>query len=145
MNKLVLKKNKNARNDFFVVTSIISDIKSSKKKKPIDLSIMDYRQMFEAEQLQTVLNAYYELGVFDDMFDLVNEANIYVRFAVKTPTGLTQKADIRNKIMQGDFLSPLLSSNMVDKNICKIAIFTENTYMYKCQVKIHHYLCNMTH
>ena len=75
--------------------------------------------MFDAEQLQTVLNAYYEAGVVDDMFALVNEANRSLQFAVKTPTGLTKTVDIRNKILQGDVLSPLLSSNMVDKNICK--------------------------
>ena len=70
------------------------------------------------------------------MFALVNEANKNVQFAVKTPTGLTKTAHIKNKIMQGDVLSPLLSSNMVDKNICKMAIFTKNTYMYKNQVEI---------
>ena len=35
---------------------------------------MDFRQMFDAEQLQTVLNAYYEAGGIDDMFALVHEA-----------------------------------------------------------------------
>ena len=92
--------------------------------------------MFDAEQLQTVLNAYYEAGVIDDMFALVNEANKSVNFAVKTPTGLTETANIRNKIMQGDVLSPLVSSNMVDTNICKMAIYTQNTYMYKDKVEI---------
>ena len=130
------RKNKSVRNHLFILNSIISDVKSSKTKKPIDLSIMDFRQMFDAEQLQTVLNAYYEAGVVDDMFALVNEANETVQFAVKTPTGLTKTAEIRNKIMQGDVLSPLLSSNMVDKNICKMAMFTKNTYWYKGQVEI---------
>ena len=38
--------------------------------------------------------------------------------------------------MQGDVLSPLVSSNMVDKNIGKVALETGNTYMYKNIVEI---------
>ena len=120
----------------FVLQSILSDVTSSKKKKLIDLSIMDFKQTFDAEELPTVLNAYYEAGVTDDMLALVNEANQTVQFAVKTPTGLTETTCIRNKILQGDVLRPLLSSNMVDQNISKNAISTNNTYMYKNQVEI---------
>ena len=74
--------------------------------------------MFDAEQLQTVLNTYYEAGVIDDMFALVHEANKSLQFAVKTPNEWTETANIENKIMQDDVLSPLVSSNMVDRNIC---------------------------
>ena len=38
--------------------------------------------------------------------------------------------------MQGDVLGPLVSSNMVDKNIGRAAIETENIYMYKGKVEI---------
>ena len=62
-----------------------------KKKKPIDISIMVFRQMFDAEDFPTVLNAFYESGVTDDIFALVHETNETVEFAVKTPTGLTEK------------------------------------------------------
>ena len=44
--------------------------------------------------------------------------------------------DIYNKIMQGDVLGPLLSSNMVDKHIGSNAIKTCNYYMYKNKVVI---------
>ena len=33
-------------------------------------------------------------------------------------------------------MNPLISSNMVDRNIARIAIETENIYMYKGQVEI---------
>ena len=99
---------------------------------------MDFRQIFDAEQLQTVLNAYYEAGVVDDMFAVVNEDKRSVQFAVKTPTGLTKTADIRNKNMQGDVLSPLLSSNMVDKNICKMAKYSQKIHTCtKVKLKYH--------
>ena len=114
----------------------MSDVTSSKKKIPIDLSIMDFKQMFDAEELPIVLNAFYESGVKDDMFSLLHEANSSVTFAVKTPSGLTESRSIRNKIMQGDIMSPLLSSNMVDHHIGKMAVATKNIYMYKNKVEI---------
>ena len=67
---------------------------------------------------------------------LLYEANRENVIAVKTPNGITQKAIIQEKIMQGDVLSPLVSSNMVDKHIGKMAVITGNTYMYKNIVEI---------
>ena len=39
------QKNKSVRNHLFVLNSILSDVLSSVKKPPIDLNVMDYRQM----------------------------------------------------------------------------------------------------
>ena len=109
---------------------------STKKKKSIDLNILDFKQMFDSEELTNVLNAFYDAGVKDDMFAIVNEANKSVKFAVRTPTGLTDIRSIENKIMQGDVLSPLMSSNMVDKNVVDPAVSTRCVYMYKNKVEI---------
>ena len=38
--------------------------------------------------------------------------------------------------MQGDVLGPLVSSNMVDKHIGKVAIESGNVYMYKDKVPV---------
>ena len=130
------RRNKSVRNHLFVLNSIISDVMSNSKKEPIDLHIMDYTQMFDAEDLETALNAYYEAGVDDDLFALIYEANESNTFSVKTPNGLTEERKIKNKIMQGDVLSPLMSSNMVDVNICKKALVTGNVYKYKNKVII---------
>ena len=70
------------------------------------------------------------------MLALVNEANKIVKIAVTTPNGMTELETISNKVMQGDVLSPLVSSNMVDVNISKPAIGTGNIYMYKNKVVI---------
>ena len=55
-----------------------------------------------------------------DLMDL-NEANEIVQFAVKTPNGMTETSSISNKIMQGDVMAPLMSSNFVDVNIVRTA------------------------
>ena len=125
------RRNKSVRNHNFILNSIISDVMASKNKDPVDISIMDFKQMFDGEELPVVLNAFYESGVTYDLFALANEANTDVTFAVKTPAGVTETRSIQNKIMQGDVLSPLLSSNMVDRNLSHMAITTGNTYMYK--------------
>ena len=59
---------------------------SSKKKQLINIIILDFKQMFDADKISTVLNAFYEVGIKDDMITLVNEVNENVTFAVKTPS-----------------------------------------------------------
>ena len=54
------RKGKSVRNHLFVLNSFLSDILSSKKQEPVNLNIMDFKQMFDAEELPTVLNAFYE-------------------------------------------------------------------------------------
>ena len=97
---------------------------------------MDYRQMFDMEELKICLNALYEAGVKNDLFALIYEANKHNVISVKTPSGTTKQGIIYNKIMQGDVLGPLLSSNMVDKYIGKEAFKTGNIYLYKNKVPI---------
>ena len=82
---------------------------------------MDFCQMFDAEELPICLNAFYDAGIRDDMLTLIHQANKTKVIAVKTPNGVIEKAIISNKIMQGDVLSPLVSSNTVDMNIGKVA------------------------
>ena len=73
--------------------------------------------MFDSEESPICLNALYDDGVKDDLFALICETNKSATFVIKTPNGLAQKTSIYNKIMQGDVLSPLVSSNMVDQYI----------------------------
>ena len=130
------KKKNSVRNHIFILNSIISDVMGSKNNPPIDLNIMDFRQMFDAEELPVCLNSYYDAGVKNDILALLYEANRKNVIAVKTPNGLTQRTSIYEKVMQGDVLSPLVSSNMVDKNVGRVAIETGNTYLYKNMVEI---------
>ena len=63
-------KKKSVRNHLFVLNSIISDVMSSVKKEPIDLNVMDFKQMFDAEELSVCLNALYDANIQDDMLSL---------------------------------------------------------------------------
>ena len=77
---------------------------SSVRKEPIDLNVMDLKQMFDSEELSTCLNALYDAEIKDDMLALIYEANKTTFFAVKTPNGITEKTTVTNKILQGDVL-----------------------------------------
>ena len=80
---------KSVRNHIFILNSIISDVLSSNKKAPIDLTIMDVSQIFDSEDVSICLNALYEAEVKDDTFALIYEANRTNFIAVKAPNGLT--------------------------------------------------------
>ena len=45
------QKKKSVRYHILVLNSIISDVLSSVKKEPIDVTVMDYRQIFDAEEV----------------------------------------------------------------------------------------------
>ena len=55
---------------------------------------------------------------------------------LKPPHGITESRSITNKVMQGDVMAPLMSSNFVDSNIVKPVLRTENVYLYKDKVSI---------
>ena len=97
---------------------------SSVKKTPVDLIVIYFKQMFHSEEVPIVLNTLYEAGIQNDIFALLYESSHESHIAVKTPTGLTERKTILNKIMQCDVLGPLVSSNMVDQLINKVALET---------------------
>ena len=131
MHRLEQERIQSVRNYLFVLNLILSDVMATKKKESIDKNVLDFKQMFDAEEVPSVLNAMYEAGITDDMLAILNEANEIVQFAVKTPSGMTETSSISNKIMQGDVMSPLMTSNFVDLNIVRTAIKTKNVFMYK--------------
>ena len=83
------RRNKNIRNHIFVINGIINDVLSSKKKKPIDIQIMDYKQCFDSMWLEETMNDLFEAGVTDDNLAILYEANKEINVAVNTPNGLT--------------------------------------------------------
>ena len=108
------RKDKNIRNYIFVVNSVIHEVLQNKTKNPIDLMVLDYKQMFDSECLFECMNDLFEAGVKDDIFALIYEANRKSHVAVQTPHGLSKRETFRDLVMQGDVLSPLVSSLQVD-------------------------------
>ena len=108
------RKQKNIRNHIFVVNAILHDVLHKKSKHPIDLMVLDYKQMFDSECLYECMNDLFEAGVKDDIFALIYEANRRSYVAVQTPHGLSKRELFQDLVMQGDVLSPIISSLQVD-------------------------------
>ena len=98
------RKRKGCRNNIFIVNGIIHDIMSSKKKKPATLQFYDYRQMFDAVNLEQAISDIYDAGMKDDNLSLIYKANANIRMAVNTPNGLTERQTIKNVVLQDDIL-----------------------------------------
>merc|ERR1712055_194667 len=62
------RKKKNIRNHIFIANSVIHDVQSNKSKQPIDIMVLDYKQMIDSECLFEVMNDVYEAGIEDDIF-----------------------------------------------------------------------------
>ena len=130
------RKKKNIRNHIYVVNSVIHDVLSSKNKEPIDIMVLDYKQMFDSECLYECLNDVYEAGVDDDYFPLLFEANKETFVAVQTPGGLTRREMIPEIVMQGDVMAPLISSLQVDTMGKECLMKKKHLFMYKDMVPI---------
>ena len=81
--------------------------------------------MFDSECLFECMNDLYEAGVKDDIFALIYESNRRNYVAVQTPHGLSKREEFTELVMQGDVLSPLISSLQVD-TIGKECLENEN-------------------
>jgi hypothetical protein len=131
-----VRKNKNIGNHIFVVNLIIHDVMSSKSKEPIDIMILDYKQMFDSECLFECMNDLYEAGVDDDIFALIYESNRENYVAVKTPNGISRRETFKDIVMQGDVLAPLISSLQVDTIGKECLEENKHLYYYKNSVPV---------
>ena len=78
------------------------------------MSVLDYKQMFDSENLFECMNDVFEAGVDDDIFALLYEANRENFVSVNTPNGISERVAFKDVVMQGDVLAPLMSSLQVD-------------------------------
>jgi hypothetical protein len=130
------RKRKNIRNHIFIVNSIIHDVLSKKYNDPIDIMVLDYKQMFDSECLFECMNDMYEAGVDDDKFSLIYEANRENLVAVQTPNGLSRREPVHEIVMQGDVLVPLISSLQVDTIGKECLEEGKHLYFFKNKVPI---------
>ena len=130
------RKGKNIRNHIWIVNGIISDVLSTKSKKPIDIQIFDYKQCFDSLWLKECMNDVYEAGLNNDKFALLYNVNSTVNIAVKTPIGRTSRQNIRNSIIQGDVFGAILCSKQVDTFGQECLIKSDYTYSYRGEVDI---------
>ena len=130
------RKNKNIRNHIWIINGVISDVLSSKSKKPVDIQIFDYKQCFDSLWLQECINDFFNAGFNDDKLALLFNMNKSVNIAVRTPVGKTNRKNIKNAITQGDIFGSLLCSKQVDTFGQECLAMNKYTYMYRDEVEI---------
>ena len=80
----------------------------------MDLAVLDYRQCFDTMSVDITTNDLYEVGVTNDHLNLFHEGDKKSKIAVKTPAGLTKRADLNKVVAQGEINSPLKCTVTVD-------------------------------
>ena len=95
------RKRKGCKNNIFILNGIIHEVLKSKKMKPVLFQVYDYAQMFDSIDLELAINDIYDTGVNDDTLVLLHKANRDIQMAVKTPTGLTERQEVTNIVLQG--------------------------------------------
>ena len=123
------RKGRNIRNHIWVVNSIICDVLDSKKKKPIDIQIYDYKQCFDSLWLEECMNDMFSGGLKDEKFNLLYNANSLVNIVVRTPIGKSESSSIRKAVIQGDVFGPMLCSKQADLKGKKCLEMHRYTYL----------------
>ena len=130
------RRRKNIRNHSFIINAIINDTIVSKRRN-VDLQVMDYKTCFDALSVDITINDLYEMGVNNNILNLINECDQRSSIAIKTPFGLTERKDIMKIVAQGEVNSPLKCTVTVDSIAQKHAENLANhLYKYKDTIPI---------
>ena len=123
------RRKKNIRNHLFILNGVINE--AVHKGRAIDILMYDYKQCFDTLWLEECINDLYDAGIQDDKLALIFEVNKKNKVAVKTPFGITPRANIDQIVLQGEVLGPLQCSVQVE-TISKECIQEEKfLYSYK--------------
>ena len=85
------RKKKGCRNNILILNGIIHEVVANKKADPVVLQIYDYRQMFDAINLEEAISDAFDVGINDDELTLIYKANKDIQMAINTPNGLTSR------------------------------------------------------
>ena len=129
------RKRKGCKNNIFIVNGIIHEVLKSKRMKPVQLQIYDFQQMFDSIDLEQALCDIFDVGVNDDTFTLLHQANKEINMAVKTPNGPTDRQTVHDIVLQGDTWGSILASVQVD-SIGKECIAAGHGYSYKNKLQV---------
>ena len=97
-----------------MINGIIHDVLNNKVTKPINITVLDYRQCFDSMWLEEAMNDLFEAGLDDDKIAVIYEANKTNQVAINTPSGLTERKIISQIVLQGDVFGPLECTVQVD-------------------------------
>ena len=129
------RKNRNVRDNIFVLNAITNSVING-NSEPIDIQVFDIEKCFDALWVQECINDIYETGFNNDKLPLLFVENQHAKIAVKTPTGISKRVDIRNIIMQGTVWGSLFCTTSMEKLGKHVYEHEDLLYKYKGKVSI---------
>ena len=127
------RKGRNVRDNLFVINAVMNENKN-KSEGSLDINVYDVAKCFDSLWLSECINDLYETGLKNDKLNLLYEANKSASIAIKTSSGVTDRFDIKNTVMQGTVWGGLLCTSTMDK-VCK-NVYNEDSLLYKYRQSI---------
>ena len=130
------RRKRNIRDNLFVLYAIINE--SIRNKKSIDIHFYDLDKCFDEIWAEETMNYFYDAGVKDDKFSLVNLFNEKCNVKVKTPVGDTERFTLNRIEMQGTVPAPLKCAVQVDTLGRDMYMYSTGLYQYRdmCSVPV---------
>jgi hypothetical protein len=123
------RKNRNIRDNLFIVYGIINY--AIEEKKEVDLTLYDLAKCFDSMWFQETMNDLWDAGVQDDRFAVVSKMNQTCDIAVKTPVGITNRFVLEEIEMQGTKLSNIKCAVQIDTLGKECYTYNEGMFLYK--------------
>ena len=108
------RKNRNIRDHIFVLNAVINSIIQDNEKAH-DFQIYDTKETFDSLWVHEVINDLFDAGFTSDKLNLLFLESASAQVAVKTPSGISRRTTILNKIMQGSVWGGLCCTVLMDK------------------------------
>ena len=108
------RKSRNIRDNLFVLNAVLNSTQQ-RSKEPMDIGVYDVEKCFDTMWAKEALKNAYDLGFMNDKLPLVHLTNNTASIAVKSSTGISDRATIRSTIMQGTVWAGMLCTSTMDK------------------------------
>ena len=139
------RKNRNIRDNLFVIYAIINE--TIRNKKSVDIQFYDLSKCFDAMWNEETMNDMYDAGIIDDKFSIISLLNQKCKVSVKTPVGETEAFELDNIEMQGTVTAPLKCTVQLETLGKDCYRTSKGLYWYRgmCTVHFRHHFGKNTH
>ena len=131
------RKSKSSLNNVFVINAVVNEVKKDSSRKPINVTSVDYIQMFDCLQLKKAMISLINGGLENEDAILIYNANREVDMTVKNFDNISSSRKIVDAVLQGDTMAPIIASVDMD-DIAKdwMVIAGENVFKYRGVVPV---------
>ena len=103
------RSNRSPSDNLFLLYACIDHYKYM--NKPLFMTAYDFEQAFDSLWLQDCIRSLQDLGVPNDILQLIYNLNKEAKFVVNTPFGPTSPTTVKDIVEQGTVLGPILCSS----------------------------------